>query len=86
MQPFSKGPFPNRASTFQCTRLSRQRPRYCVALCTLRYSRVPVSLALCPFPLSQTLLRAVEYYGHSVAMRVAPGRRSRSSSHILVCP
>jgi len=45
-----------------------------------------IRLTLHPFPVSQALPWAVGYYGHSVALRVSPCRRSRSSLHHLVCP
>src|SRR5437667_1536491 len=64
-------PPPNRACTFQCTRLSRDTV----------FLRIP----LYPFPVYRTLLRSFEYYGYSVAMHLLTFRRSPSSLTHHVC-
>src|SRR5215470_9233001 len=42
---------------------------------------LPLPYHLLPFPLSQVLPRAFEYYGNSVALSLAAFRRSRICAH-----
>ena len=80
--PFSVGPSPNR-----CMHLLAHTALRLMTATQLQFVAhlVPFILStvthLSPFPLSRALPQAVEYYGDSVAMSLAAGRRSRIDPH-----
>ena len=80
IQTFSLRPLPNRACHFHGTRLSSFRESPDVGV--LHYAAFILLLpsSLFPFPMSEALPSAFGYYGDSVALGLASGRRS----HICV--